>query len=324
MKTPKQTEGWAIDILSRFRPGQPLEDSLVELKRELGQPVGIARHLAGHANAARGADILWLFGVDEKEGVVGVDQVDFASWAKQLESHFDGECPRPTEVRIGDERGPVLAVAFDTSRPPYVVMNEAFGKQKGEKNQFEVPWRDRTFIRTASRREILSILSELDALPEIEVIAGNIRGWSNVPGIPWYWHVDLDLFIVPHVGTEMVIPIHQCRMSFSIPGVVEDVQLAEVRFNSFGRDDLGQSSTSFFSTPSELVAIRPGRTTLTGNLKSQSQRPPDVGPKGARIRVLLRPVRTLSRIVIDATLDLMGDWAYGLEDARVFNEIVAT
>ena len=42
------------------------EDARVELKADWIDESKMARRLAGHANAANGEHVLWLFGVDEK------------------------------------------------------------------------------------------------------------------------------------------------------------------------------------------------------------------------------------------------------------------
>lgn len=63
-------ENWALKIIDRVQSSQPVEDSRVELKAQW--PVELnkaARQIAGHANAAHGESILWLIGIDEKEGV---------------------------------------------------------------------------------------------------------------------------------------------------------------------------------------------------------------------------------------------------------------
>jgi len=67
-----------IIVIDCVKKGQPNEDFLVELKRDWIEKGKAARRIAGHANAARGENILWLIGVDEKQGVIGVNATDLA------------------------------------------------------------------------------------------------------------------------------------------------------------------------------------------------------------------------------------------------------
>lgn len=62
----RQIESWALRVIDCVKNGQPNEDFLVELKTEWIDTKKAARIIAGHANAARGENILWLIGVNEK------------------------------------------------------------------------------------------------------------------------------------------------------------------------------------------------------------------------------------------------------------------
>jgi hypothetical protein len=63
---PRDVEIWALAVLQRIARGGVYESALVELKADWPNPQRTARRIAGHANAARGDNILWLIGVDEK------------------------------------------------------------------------------------------------------------------------------------------------------------------------------------------------------------------------------------------------------------------
>ena len=70
---PARLEAWALQVVDRIKAHQPNEDSRVECKRVwIAEHWEVARQLAGHANAARGEVLLWLIGVDEIDGVIGV------------------------------------------------------------------------------------------------------------------------------------------------------------------------------------------------------------------------------------------------------------
>ena len=150
---PHEIENWVLSIIDSVKSGKPVEDSRVELKSEWITPEKAARQIAGHANAARGSQILWIIGVDEKKGeVVGVSSdEEFSSWCKSVESRFENIYPSYIHLNITTvEDKVVVAMLFDTDRAPYVVKNPAFGKSK-DSVELEVAWREGTSTRSANR-----------------------------------------------------------------------------------------------------------------------------------------------------------------------------
>ena len=87
---PYQIEAWTLDIIDQVKSGKPIEDFRVELKAEWIDGFKAARRMAGHANASQGEPIIWLIGVDEKEGVVGATREELSNWLSKVQSHFDG------------------------------------------------------------------------------------------------------------------------------------------------------------------------------------------------------------------------------------------
>src|SRR5262249_7998798 len=151
----RDIEIWALKVINRVQLKQPHEDSLVELKREWIPPSKAARRIAGHANAARGEPILWLIGVDEKQGVQGATIQDLADWWRQVQLEFNGVTPEMKDVNISWNGHAVVALQFETERAPFVVRNPAHGKSAGEPIELEVPWRDGTRTRSANRNELM-------------------------------------------------------------------------------------------------------------------------------------------------------------------------
>ena len=113
-----EIESRVLDIVVRVRAGQPVEDQHVELKAQWIEPPKAARRIAAHANAARGAPILWLIGVDERTGVTGASLVDLARWYLQVTSQFDGLAPEVTSVNVPVGGQTVVALLFETERAP--------------------------------------------------------------------------------------------------------------------------------------------------------------------------------------------------------------
>jgi len=159
-------ERWALQVIDRVGRKQPIEDSQVELKREWpANPWRAARRIAGHANAARGEPILWLIGVDETTGVRGVMYSDFAGWIAPVLAYFDQLPPTYFDLNVPTPTDQiVVAVVFETDRAPYVVRNHHFGTRSDDPIALEVPYRRGTEARTATRAEILLMLSDANSL----------------------------------------------------------------------------------------------------------------------------------------------------------------
>jgi len=105
-------EDWALKIANEVAAGRPVEDARVELKREWISPEKAARRLAAHANAARGAEILWLIGVDEVDGVVGTADQELADWCAMVSKQFDGVAPSLTDLVIHRDGKQFHALVF--------------------------------------------------------------------------------------------------------------------------------------------------------------------------------------------------------------------
>ena len=71
-----QLENWVNEIVAAVKSGKSSEDDRLEMKTEW--PTDFAktsRQLAGHANAARGGQILWIIGLNQRAGTVtGADE----------------------------------------------------------------------------------------------------------------------------------------------------------------------------------------------------------------------------------------------------------
>lgn len=146
---------WALVIISHVQSGRPTEDSKVELKASWLPPKQIARQLAGHANAAYGENILWLIGVDQKSRLVpGADNNELSNWYPQLQKEFDGNIAPAliADVNIVVEGRTVVALVFDTSLSPFVV-------KVPDTDRLEIPWREGTRTRSATRSDLLKVYS---------------------------------------------------------------------------------------------------------------------------------------------------------------------
>ncbi len=269
---PAELEARVLEILDRVEKGVPLEDTRDECKTNW--PAGdekTARQLAGHANAARGEHILWLFGVDEKaRRVPGISSTEFSDWYAGLKKHFEEAWAPDPELNINVPwKGMiVVAVLFETNRAPYVVKNP-----QGGQIQFEVPWREGNSTQTARRRDLLHLLVPLQKMPEFELISARLDVWKRMEGQHGDWAVRFDLalglYVLPRDSSRISIPGH--RSTFSID-LVKDTDRVFCRtvvprnHASQGRgDQLVVDAPTYFGCHCELltgdVSIAEGGTT---------------------------------------------------------------
>src|ERR1051325_10842629 len=205
-----EIESWALRALERAENHAPFEDFKVELKREWIDPTKAARRLAGHANAARGENILWLIGADETNGVVGANDQELSNWWATVQSAFESVVPALQNLNVTYKAKTISALCFDTSRFPYVVKNPMFGKTSGGPVEFEVPWRDGTRVRSATHNDLVLMLSPLSSIPKVEILNGEIRCKPHQGGGLAFQFI-LVVYIVPLDIAQVTLPFHKCR-----------------------------------------------------------------------------------------------------------------
>lgn len=174
-------EEWARRCISTALQGDPVEDDLVELKREPIPPAKAARRLAGHANAAsaNGATtILWLLGIDEKARAIHsirwseTPYADVGTWWQQVAARFDGEPPTLRACRnIAYDDQTVTALLFAIMHAPYVVILD------GPVHR-ETPWRTATQVRSATKSELALLLNPKQTLT-IRALDVTVKFWIN-------------------------------------------------------------------------------------------------------------------------------------------------
>jgi hypothetical protein len=269
---PHEIESWALNIIDRVESKHPIEDFRVELKAEWIEADRAARRIAGHANAARGAPILWLIGVDEERGVVGAEHEELANWYSQVRTLFNGLAPVLTDLNIPTPNGKtVVALLFGTDRAPFVVKNVAFGTREAGPVRFEVPWRENTSIRTASRADLLRLLTPLQSLPAFEVLDGLLtatfekrRSVSEL-----HWGLELKLYVEPMSDDRVVIPFHKCFGSLEIPRFVPRQSFDSINLgprNAPIRKSEHHRSKTIEVTRTEIIIDGPGMVSLNADL----------------------------------------------------------
>lgn len=214
---PRDIEIWAVQVLEQIDRHAPHETSLVELKADWTDPEKSARRIAGHANAARGNEILWLFGVDEKLGIVGTQPTNLATWYSDVRSHFDqGIAPEIIDVRVEWQAKQVFALGMMTDRAPYVVRNPRFGQQGGGAVALEVPWRQGTAVSSATRTQLLLILSASTKLPGVEVLESQLAVVRDKDRESW--NLSMLLYVTPATSDRVVIAGHRVSATHETVG----------------------------------------------------------------------------------------------------------
>jgi len=177
--TPGQIEAWAHEVAAAVADGRPVEDSLVELKATWPDDHWkTARRIAGHANAAGGNAVLWLIGLDEQRGVTGADRLNLANWWPKVQSCFSGASPTVTDVNVTIDNGQTfVALYFECDGRPFVV-----SMPPGSTTERDVPWREGTRIRSATRSELVRLLGRVSRVGELECRSAEVCGSSRDDG----------------------------------------------------------------------------------------------------------------------------------------------
>lgn len=249
-------ENWALSIIDRVKSRQPIEDTRVELKAQYPDDVKkAARRIAGHANAARGEHILWLIGVDEGAGTIpGALLTDFASWYMGVKAEFDELAPEPISVNIPIDGATVVALYFETDRAPFVVKNP-----QGGTVQHEVPWREATSVKSASRSQLLRLLTPIQRLPTIEVVACllSLSWWKSQPGKKFLSFELLSaLFLTQPTNQETVFPRHRSETTITIPDLDSWSFTGQTDFYGLGANNMNATETFISIRGSGLFEAR--------------------------------------------------------------------
>jgi hypothetical protein len=314
-----EIEDWALRVIEQVESGQPNEDYRVELKAQWPDAKRAARQIAGHANAAHGEPILWLIGVDEEKGVVGVNNEELANWSAQVRAEFDELAPQILkDLNVPVKGKTVVALLFDTDRAPYLVKNPAYEQPSGGPVQLEVPWREARATRTASRSDLLRILSPIQRAPSFELLnawlkvypesglsAHGGRTYSDDPK-NFTWELHMDFYVVPRTDARVVIPFHHCTAFFEIPERIPETQFESIVMEPLsslshrgGNVTVRIDSVTIENTKYEALINGPGKIVLRGEVEIPKRQ---IDCKKAEVRVSLLPVDSEHAISFRETL----------------------
>jgi hypothetical protein len=189
------------------------------------------------------------------------------------------------------------------------VKNPLYGKQGGGSIEREVPWREGTSIRSATRSDLLKILSPLQMLPNFEVLNGSIKVSKSTTNenISYYWKLSLSLYVDFIGETNLVIPFHRCKAEIIFVDSGQRFDFKEVRLNpprTFSVNSVDRvavtRSLTIDSTREEIILSGPGRVALDADLVNQEN--PEFCDKMVEASIYLQAVGVERDMFIRAEL----------------------
>lgn len=170
----------------------------------------------------------------EKNQIVNYDtSIDPSDWWPSFEKKFDqGVAPDPIHSVVVpiDESAKVMALAFDTSRAPYVIKLDPGGK-----SEKEVPIRRSAGTRSASRSDLLRMLVPLITTPDVSIISADLSptyraptpvdqrsGASMEAGAPTrrpentFFNFQVAFFFTYSASVPLFLPRHEMRMKMKM------------------------------------------------------------------------------------------------------------
>ena len=214
-----QLEGLVLNAIDALRNGPGGEDDRVEFKRDWPEP-SKARQLAAAANRLNGEPLVYVIGIDDRNGSIHpTSDIDAADWWPRMEAIFDEVAPELSmhlTVRVAENQS-VVALLFQTDRAPYLVK-----VTNGGATEREVPIREGSRTRSARRHELLRLLLPHVQLPQLHPVSGTLG-----LGAPDYYGGDseeiaqitlgLSLFFEYPIADPVFLPFHIASAIVMLP-----------------------------------------------------------------------------------------------------------
>lgn len=278
-----------------------------------------ARRIAAHANAASGESILWIIGIDEKNGLTGIKPADFADWWAGVQSRFDGLPPSLVELILDVNGKAVVALLFETDRAPFLVKNPAGGEISRE-----VPWREGTALRSATRNDLVKLLSPSALMPDFEiryadVAIRDVEKKHPKGEIHRILELHSQIYVTPVNQERQVFPFHRSSARLTNPSTNRElltwseVDLAPPISPEVAAHGFGTASATLKTSTSELIVDGPGLFEFRGKVTLKADAKIDLTEllleikiqpaRSTRVAVLIANLR-----LIDAGNDAVQDW----------------
>jgi hypothetical protein len=319
-------ENWVLNIAERVENNQPIEDFRIEVKSVWPKDYyKTARQIAAHANSARGESILWIIGLDEKIGFVGVSPQELSSWWPQIYCMFDENIyPNLIDLNIPYKDKILVALFFETDRAPFVVKN-----QEGKIPHTEVPWREGTSTRSAHRSDLIKILVPYQELPVFDLLEGELNLVDSLKKEESHYSFDLNFeyYVTKLTNALNVIPYHKCNIEINWDGQNAFPSLERIKLtpplkphhigvnlaDRLRRPDVDSLTMDY--TNSEVLISGPGILYLKANLSIQKK--PITIPETINVKINLNPINmdigfkeiySLKRISSDEGQPIVASW----------------
>lgn len=233
-KSSAEIGEWARRVVALVKAGGQSEWSEVELKYLWPKAEKSFRKLAGMANAAGSAPILWLIGVEEETGKVTTPKnMELADWWPQVQALFAGAPPAMREVAVEIDGETIMALCFETDAAPYVVkllgsqhQNEvpflrANERDVEEEPSAEVTMREGTTLRSATRADLLRILKPAARIPHLTPTVGHVtvevRRGAPMDALAVDVTVAARFYVVPPGGENSTLDNRASRIELTDP-----------------------------------------------------------------------------------------------------------
>ncbi len=159
-----------------------------------------------------------------------------------MKAEFDELAPEPVSLNIPVDGVMIVALYFETDRAPFVVKNPTGGTV-----QREVPWREATSIKSATRSQLIKLLTPIQKLPAVEVVAClfQLSSWRAQGGKEYLsFNAALALFLTQPTNQETVFPSHRCEVLFDIPNFKSFPIKGGIKFYGVGASNVNATESS--------------------------------------------------------------------------------
>jgi hypothetical protein len=314
-----EIEEWALRVIERVLAGKPVEDFRVELKGNWIDGHKAARRIAGHANAARGESILWIVGIDETQGLTDVKPADFADWWAGVQSRFDGLPPTLIELVLDVKGKSLVALLFESDRAPFLVKNPAGGEISRE-----VPWREGTAVRSATRNDLIKLLSPSAVMPDFEILYADVAIRDvehNYPNGEMRRVLELhsQIYVTPVSTERQVFPFHRSSARLTDPSTTKElltwteVDLTVPISPALAARGFGTASHTLQASTSELIVDGPGLFEFRGKITLKADARIDASKLLLEMRIQPARIDRVAVLIanlgqINAGNDAIQDW----------------
>ena len=195
---------------------------------------------------------------------------------------------------------PLLAIPFDTQQVPFVVKTD-----KGGVPERWVPWWDGTSVRSATRDELIRLLSPLTTMPDFEVLGAlakidkDTHVKVNNKLLPEL-HLYIRIYVTPLSSERLIFPHHRCSVALLDESNRQIVTADSVEFLV-----PPPVSRTLHASSSELLVGGPGLFEVKGTVGLESPL-----PKGFLLHTRINPSHLDRTAALTVRLEMTNPTTY--------------